>query len=342
MSRFKKKILSLILVCILCLTSLTGCTSLSSLFDRQSSSSDTKVITDCIGREVEIPKNPKRLAALYPYCGDLVAMFGHGNDLVAIVNGLKREVIMSYKVDNLDDLIVPFSGGAINIEELISAKPDLVFVRNSTATTESEVEKLDKAKIPYVTVDYTTTEEQIKSIKVMGDALGEEEKAQEYIKFYEDTINLVKDRVKDIKEEDKVRVYHSVNEAVRTDSAGSIGDEVMKIAGLINVATDANLEQSGEKSYTTLEEIYKWNPDSIVATENYVKEYILTDEKWKGLDCVQNKKIYTLPVGISRWGHPSSMENHMAALFLAKLYYPEKFEDIDLNEYTRDFYQKFF
>ncbi|MGM9535104.1 MAG: hypothetical protein ACI3VR_07625, partial [Intestinibacter sp.] len=92
----------------------------------------------------------------------------------------------------------------------------------------------------------------------------------------------------------------------------------------------------------TLEEIYKWNPDSIIANEDYVREYILTDEKWDGLECVRNKKVYTLPVGISRWAHPSSMENHMAALFLAELYYPEKFEDIDLNEYTKEFYQKFF
>jgi len=49
-----------------------------------------------------------------------------------------------------------------------------------------------------------------------------------------------------------------------------------------------------------------------------------------------------MPIGISRWGHPGSLEIPLAILWTAKTVYPDRFPDLDIAAETRAFYQKFF
>jgi iron complex transport system substrate-binding protein len=41
---------------------------------------------------------------------------------------------------------------------------------------------------------------------------------------------------------------------------------------------------------------------------------------------VQKGEVYQIPIGITRWGHPSSFETPLAILWLMKLLYPGSFE----------------
>lgn len=335
-----KKIFKLLIILLISSTIMTGCDNSSS--DKDVLDEDTKIIVDCMGREVTIPKEPNRIAILYAYAGHLTTLLGEEDKIVGVVEGLKRDVMMNYKIENMEDLSVPYNSGVINIEELIKIKPDVAFVRASTANNEGEVEKLKKANIPFVVVDYTNIEEQIKSIEVLGQVLNKEDKAQEYINFYKEKINYVMEKTKEIKNEDKINVYHSVNEAVRTDSKDSIGDEISTAANIINVSTSEKLNISEEKAYSTLEQIYKWDPEAIIVNDATVNEYMHTDDKWQGLKAVQNNKVYNLPVGLSRWGHPGSLETPMAILFISNLFYPEHFQDMDIKEVTKEYYEEFF
>ena len=49
-----------------------------------------------------------------------------------------------------------------------------------------------------------------------------------------------------------------------------------------------------------------------------------------------------MPIGISRWGHPGSLETPLALLWTAKTIYPDYFPDIDISAETRAFYKRFF
>lgn len=336
----KKNLCKLVILLTITLVCFSGCSKI--VDNKLSSNKDMKVVEDCAGRQVEVPKEPKRIAVLYAYAGHLTTLLGEQDKIVGLVEGLKRDVLMNYKLDNINQLSVPYNSGVINIEELIKIKPDIAFVRLSTANNEAEVEKLEKANIPFVVVDYNNMKEQIKSIEVLGQVLNKEEKAKKYIDFYNETIDYVKNQTKDIKKEDKIKVYHSVNEAVRTDSKGSIGDEISKAANIINVSTNEELNISEEKAYSTLEQIYKWNPEAIIVNDAAVNEYMKSDNKWEGLNAVKNNKIYNLPAGLTRWGHPGSLETPMAVLFISNLFYTECFEDMDIKKATKDYYKNFF
>ena len=105
-------------------------------------------------------------------------------------------------------------------------------------------------------------EAQKESIRVMGKALGCEARADAYLKYYEETIALVKERLSGLKETEKKLVFHSVNEAVRTDRIDTLSYEVLEIAGCKNVAgSDESLTLNGGKAYATVEQIYAWDPD---------------------------------------------------------------------------------
>ena len=332
----KKKIISIMLILVM-LISITACGSSGGSFKGA-----TKTITDCAGRRVEIPKEPQKVACLYASTAHMMAMLDEGDKIVGAPSGVKSDVLMQLKYPQISEVATPYQEGSINVEELLRIEADLALVRYSTASNKGEVEKLEKVGIPYVVVDYRSIEELGEAIRVMGSVFNKEEQAQKYIQFQKDTIEMVGEKLKGVPEKSRPSVYHSVNEAIRTDGEGDICGEIMNLAAVKDISIEKGVQAGGDKTYTTLEEIYKWDPAALIAYESSVTDYILSDSKWEGLTAVKNKDVYTLPVGATRWCHPGSMEAHMGVLAVAKLFYPQQMQDIDLELYTSDYYQDYF
>lgn len=330
-------ILSILLAAILC----TGCFPGTAKEDSGEASGQRLV--DCAGRTVELPRERERIACLYAYTGHVAVLLQCEENIVAVVDGLKRDSLMRAKIPGLQELAAPYNSGAINIEELAAAAPDLIFLRASNLQDEGELEKLDGLSIPYVVVEYVTMEDQKESIRVMGQALDRREEAEAYLSYYEETVAMVRERLSALPEEERKTVYHSVNEAVRTDVPDTLSYEVLEAAGCKNVVTgDQELRLEGEKGYANVEQIYLWDPDLILANEPEACEYFRTDAKFSGLRAVREDAVFQLPVGLSRWAHPGSLESPLAVLYIASALYPDYFPDIDMTEEIRDFYDAFF
>ncbi|MBC3888136.1 ABC transporter substrate-binding protein [Acetobacterium paludosum] len=338
MKKNKKTRFGLVMIFFMMTIFLSGCQAQAPI-----STVPTKTIVDCMDREVVIPEDPQRVACLYASTAHMVAMLGEADKIIGIPNGVKRDVLMSYKLPDIASLSVPFQDGTINIEELLTSKTDLVLIRQSTAENEGEIEKLDKAGIPWVVVDYSSLAGLKKAITVTGDIFDQKEKAAGYNAYVQEILDLVTERLSQIPETSRIRIYHAVNEAARTDLNGDLCTQITDVAGVINVSTQGgSLITDAEKTMTTLEQIYAWNPDAIIANDINATKYMLSDSKWSGLGAVVNQRVTTLPVGVTRWCHPGSMEPQMAALFIAKLFYPEQFMDIDLVQTTKEYYKKWF
>lgn len=329
----------LIALCLSVSLLLTGCSGASS-----TSEVPTRVVTDVMGREVVIPQNPKRVACLYASTAHMLAMIGVEDRIVGVPAGVKRDILMQRTFPGIVDVSVPFQDGIINVEELASLDVDVALIREGTAASPGEVEKLDKLGIPYVVVDYASIDELRHAVEVVGDVFDERQRADDYVRFVDDTLSLVETRLQGLGDEEIPHVYHAVNEATRSDVKGDICDEITTVAGVFNVAANSEsqvVESTGE-SFSTLEQIYEWNPDYIVANDANVVDYVLGDSKWSGLRAVAGKKVFPLPVGVTRWAHPGSMEPQMGALFLARQFHPDRMTGIDLAVYTKDYYAKFF
>lgn len=334
--RITKKILTFLVILFLSACSMSG-------VDNQSEGTkSTRTVTDISGREVTIPTEVEKIAALYAPTGHILALFGHGDKIVASPGGLKRDKLMTELYPSILEAAVPKESGKTNVEELAKVTPDLVFIDEKMLLDKGERKKFDKLKIPYVVIDFNTIEEQLQSIRLMGQILNEEEKAKTYLTYYNEKVNLVAERMKDIPESERVRVFHSINEATRTSAPNTLSNEWLEKAGVLNVSLDGELKFSENKYFASIEQIYLWNPDVILVNENGVDEYIRTKEQWRNITAVKDNRVYLLPNGLTRWGHPSSIEVPLAMLWTSKLLYPHIFEDIHLEEEIKQFYLEFF
>ena len=301
-----------------------------------------RVIVDSYGREVELPAVIERIACLYAFSGHVATMLGRGDDIVAVVPGLKRDKILNQINPSLAEASAASLDGVLNIEELLRMDPDIIFLKGESARIPAEVEKLERFNLPYIVIDYQTIQEQMEAIQIIAETLGAGGRGREYLDYYQGAMDRVGDYLKDLPREERFRVYHSVNEAVRTDAPGTLPAEWLALAGVENVSLTGSLKFRDNKYFASLEQIYLWDPEIILVNESGVDHYLLTNEKWAGLRAVRNQKVYQIPIGISRWGHPGGMETPMALLWTAKTLYPEYTRDLNLSEEIKEFYSRFF
>lgn len=330
---------SIILIVLLILILLMGC---SNSKNTSAEKVQTFTVIDCIGREVEIPQEVNRVACTYTVTGHIVTMLGDGDKIVAVSNGLRRDKLLHKISPNIKDASLVKVNGSLNIEELLNCNVDVVFLAGDMAHDKKETAKLEKFDIPYLVVDFKSIEEQQYLVSMIGKVLDREEEAAEYNNFYNQIIETVSERTQKIPNEERLIIYHSINEATCTVAENTLPAEWMKIAGAIDVSLGEDLIFDGDKYYANLEQILMWNPEVILCNEDGVDQYIREKDQWQCIDAVKNDKVFLLPVGISRWGHTTSIETPLAIAWVSNLLYPQYCSDIDVEGLTKEFYQKFF
>ena len=294
-------------------------------------------ITDMMGREVTVPSDPQSICVLDAFAAPVVVMLGYGDRMPSTINAVSRNLLLQSICPALEDAVVVKTSGTINAETMLELKTDLIIIGDDTYASDEKA-KLDTLGVPYIVVKYASMAEQMQVVTLLGEALQNEEMAGKYIDYYQSCIDLVSGGVPKTPDKPAVKLYHSVNEAARTDYPGSLCADWIALMDVNNVSLDTQLNITEGKAYATLEQIYNWDPDIIIANESGVADYILTDSKWQGLRAVIDRQVYQMPIGLSRWGHPTSIETPLAILWLAELLYPDSF-DINVIEEMTSFYK---
>ncbi|MBT3319732.1 MAG: ABC transporter substrate-binding protein [Clostridia bacterium] len=328
----------LVLVCIMMAVSFTAC---GARVEEPKNGEQMRTVVDCVGRQVRIVQNVDRIAATYSPAGHITVMLGHGEDIVATSNGLQRDKMLHEICPEIKNASVVKVSGDFNIEELVSLDVDVVFVSHDMYLDEKAMRKLDEVGLPYVVVSFDSIEEQKTLVRVIADVLNEETEAQVYIDFYDKVLDMVS-ALHEERNESDVTVYHSINEAVNTVGRNTLPQDWMKAAGGIDVSLGGQLAIDEDKYYTTLEQILMWDPQVILCNVDTTYEYINEQAAWQNMQAVKNGDVYLMPVGISRWGHTTSIETPLAIVWTAKTLYPDTFGDVNLEELMREFYSELF
>ena len=222
----------------------------------------------------------------------------------------------------------------LNMELILSLKPDVVFAPVGYGAADSVYEKTG---IPTVSIKSGghRLDELYSMMEFMGTLLGKEEEAEELISFVKEKTDKVRKVTSEMPEETKPKVYFST----RGYSGSSMGGftktvtryDPLDIAGGINVAQDC----LGTSVSVSKEQIIKWNPDIIIiarsssGSTNDV-ECVLLDPDLQLINAVKNESVYYTIYPYS-YGTPQD-RNCVAAFYLAKLLHPDKFPDLDVEE----------
>lgn len=311
------------------------------------SENDDKItVTDSLNREVEIPAEPERIAVLDSFAGEAVVMAGAGERMVTCPNGVKSDSLLCRIAPHLNDIEAVMSGGSFNAEALLALSPDVIMIKESLYSAEDERAKLEKLQIPYIIVGYDNMAEQIYALKLVGAATGSEyrAKAEKISEYYCDVIKRVSADAAKVPDNQVIRVYHSINEAVRTDGENSLGNDWISCVGAedVSAAYTDSMQADGVDFCAGLEQIFDWDPDVMICNEASTKDYLLSDSKWTGLRAIREKNVYNIPVGATRWGQRGSVETFFAMIWLGKTIYPDYYSDFDLQAEVTQFYSEMF
>lgn len=328
-------------------------------------------ITDILDRKVEIKDKKELKIALGFYFEEYFAVAGE-DGFKNIVGWSKRywlnrrqstwdEFYKAYpQIDKIPDIGYT-AIGTLSVEKIISLEPDvLIMPMFDYKKIKDDIKKLENLNIAVVFIDFhkQTLQNHQKSIEILGKILHKEQRAKQINEFYAKYMNLVYERMKNVKHKPRVYVEFSAKEGPSTfgPTYGNLmWGALVQNCGGDNITKDAIKGSSGS---VNPELIVSKNPEVIIFAGNYFDNnydniplgYQITKEQatanldkyaaragWNEIDAVKNKQIHALYHDLSR-----HIFDFAGTLYFAKVIQPELFKDIDPEKVLAEFFDKFY
>lgn len=330
MKKFKK-IISLFILGILMSTFVVGCGS------NNVESKDNKVtVVDQLGREVELDGTPEKIISSYYISTSLLINLGVQDKLVGIEAKAKTREMYKKVAKELIDLPAVGTSKEINIEECANLNPDLVII---PTRLKEFIPKFEELNIPVIAIEPETLDQFKETVKLIGKAVGKEEKANKLVNYYDDTISKVKELNKNLTE--KQNVYLAGSDSVlKTCTSKMYQNYMFEVCGGENVTKELT---DGYWTTISVEELVKKNPDVIymVGYASYSKDDILKDERLKGINAIKNNKVYVFPSTLEAWDYPTP-SSMLGILWLENNLHPDLYSKEDYIKDAKDFYKEFY
>ncbi len=268
-------------------------------------------VTDDLERQIMIKQQPERIISLAP---------SHTETLFAL--DLEERIVGVTDYANYpQEAQEKASVGSIrepNVERIVELKPDLVLA--AAVTPKTVVEKLTQLDITVVGLAPNTVTEIIEDISLIGKLTGQVEEGRKL------TVNLQK-RKKEVGEtveenvtsEEQPEVFYEVwKQPLRTAGSGTFIDNLIQLAGGVNIAHDAQ-QQWPQYSF---EQLLADNPDVYLSTPHSWKSEVTVEtikqrENFQQLKAIEEERIYILSQDIVNRAGPriiDALEKIAAAL----------------------------
>ena len=231
-----------------------------------------------------------------------------------------------YAAPELDDLPdTSGEGKSFNVELAVSLEPDVIFVWTWNSDYNAD-EIQEKSQVPTIAVcGYQDGLWVTDMFRIMGAVTGKDEKARDLITYTKEKVNKITDIASEIPEEDKPVVYCTAGSGKITSCCGALS--CIEFAGGLNA-----VEFTGSSFQISKEQVIKLNPDVILilfGSQEMISK-VLSDPVLQNVNAVKNGRVYSIRIGLNGWG---ALGAQLSSLnYLAKLFHPDKFEDLDVEE----------
>jgi iron complex transport system substrate-binding protein len=317
-----------------------------------------RVVVDQIGKTVHIPDVVNRVVILQHQSLNIAVQLDAMDKVVGVLDEWQKQLGKNYLRLAPELAKMPMPGGLtrVNIEELLTLKPDVVIVTNyappemiaqieGTGIPVVAISLLDVAPAEAVKLNPSVADEPkaydagfANGIRIVADVLDKKSQGEELIAYAMKNRKLVADRLAGLDDIKRVPVYMA-NPDLTTYGHGKYTGLMMAKAGARNVADSV----AGFKQ-VTMEDVLTWDPAAIFVQERYpdVVSEIKTSAAWQTIDAVKNNRIYLMPEYAKAWGYPMPEALALGELWMAKTLYPDRFKDVDMKAETDAYYRKFY
>ncbi|MEO1016897.1 MAG: ABC transporter substrate-binding protein [Pseudomonadota bacterium] len=339
---------------------------------------ETITVTDIAGRTVDVEKGVERMILgegrmLYSIAvldreDPFRRVIGWKDDLIKYDPDAYRKYKAAFpeKASKVVNFGSPYSGD-FSIENAIALDADLVVLNlgNLFEAEESGViEKLDKAGIPVVFIDFRKrpTQNTVPSLQLLGRVMDREVEAQEFVDYYLAQMRRVTNVVDALSDDEKPLVFlenapgWNPEFCCNTYGGANFG-RLVDEAGGINWGSQ---KFPGYSSDVSFEAVLADNPDIVIgtganwaedrpevmsvllgydATAEAVQERLqgLADRKgWSSMDAIENRHLHSI------YHQFYNSPYHFVALqAFAKWFHPDEFADLDPEATFRELHDRF-
>ena len=308
---------------------------------------ETRIITDGLGREVEVPAKVERIVTL----GNASRMATYlllSDKMVSVASGdQSNSLFMAYGVFHQDewaDLPIVSSGGygEINPEAILEAEPDVIlctYEEDIVANIEDQLGRMVVAA-PQGTL---FAEDYELALRVFGDACGVSERAEEIIAFIHACLDDLDARTADIPDDQKplclgaaatFRGGHGIT-GVYSDSA------ILAAIHAKDAATGLADRPKGVE--VDKEQVLSWDADVIILDAGNIglvaEEYAQDPAFFEQLSAFKNGRVYQWPNATANY---TNVEIPLVSAYYAgSLLYPEAFADVDFEAKAEEIFTFF-
>lgn len=315
-----KRIWQLMLVFVLSFGLLIGCSSQNTTNkDEQGKTKNESfsvTVKDATGKEVKIDKKPERIVSLIPSNTEIAFALGLGDKVV----GVTDHDTYPKEVENIDKI----GGLDVNVEKVISLKPDLVLAHASAmSTAEDGLNQMRESGITVIVVNEASSFNKVyDSIKMIGKATGTDKEAKELVESMKTKLEAIEEKVKQIENKKQVYVEVSPSPSIYTAGKNTFIDEFLTTIHAENVANE--LEGWPQISE---EKVIEWNPDTIITLYHgdmvEKSEYEISNrEAWGDITAVKEEQVFSVDSDLTSRPGPRLVEGVEE---FANAVYPEVF-----------------
>ncbi|MBE5784975.1 MAG: ABC transporter substrate-binding protein [Clostridiales bacterium] len=303
---------------------------------------NTRIFTDSVGREVEVPQTVGKVAVSGPFAQ--IVLFALCPERLAGLSVPWDDTALPFIGEAYRDLPVLgqlYGGkGDFDPEALLASGANIVIdVGETKGDVGAELDALsEQTGIPFVHIG-VNTDTMGEGYRMLGDLLGMEEEAANLASYcervYADTKALSE------KVEKKSLLYCLGDAGLHVITQGSYHSEVIDLLSDNRAVVDSPASR-GTGNEVDMEQLLLWDPDVILFSPGSVFASAAEDPLWQQLRAVAAGTYYEVPEGPYNWlSFPPSVQRYLGMQWLAALLYPEVYEGDFYGaaaEYFRLFY----
>ncbi|WP_168203575.1 ABC transporter substrate-binding protein [Oceanispirochaeta crateris] len=308
-------------------------------------------IQDSLGRTVVLPGVPERIVQAGSSAflvNDALFLFPEARErVVGMADGNQGRGNFLPIVDPSYDEKIIFPR-TINIEEILSASPDLVIMKDFLFSKYDK--EFQKVGLPVIYMDLESPEAWERDLAILGQIFGNPQRAMDLQNlFSEYTMNVV-NPLEGLKSEDRKKsliLYYSEKDgtgAFQVPPLTFIQTKMLEMTGSDPVWTDADM---GTR-WTTVgfEQIAAWNPDQIflISYRTPVSEVLNIMKEnpyWMELSVNQGGEIHPFPMDFHSWDQPDPRWL-LGLQWMAFVSHNEIFPETDMNLKAQQFFADFY
>ena len=333
-----KKWLAMLLAVVMVL-SLAACGAQSS----PQTDDTTRVFTDSVGREVEVPAQIDKVALSGPMAQ--IVLFALCPDkLVGVSNAWSTEAeqYLDEKYFTMPEIGQLYGGkGELNPETLLQSGAQIVIdVGEPKGSIAEDLDALqEQTGIPFVHIT-ATTETTGDAYRMLGDLLNMKDEAETLAayceKIYDRTVSIAGSV-------EKANVLYVTGDAGQNVIAsGSYHAEILDLL-TNNLAVVDDPSSKGTGNEVSMEQILTWNPDVVVFAPESIYATVQDDAAWQSVTAIKNGAYYEVPFGPYNWmGFPPSVQRYLGMMWLSKVLYPDATVQYDLFDDVHEYYELFY